>query len=116
MSRYDQRKRKLLQDPEVMAGYQEMAAEFQLMQAIEAIRARQQVSKECLAAAVGKKRESVSRVLTAEDVNPRLSTVLELLSALQITADITLRRAKEGEPPLKVITEPELMVLGKSEC
>ncbi len=35
MSRYEQRRRKFLQDPEVAEGYQEMAAEFQLVQAIE---------------------------------------------------------------------------------
>jgi hypothetical protein len=40
MSRYEQRRRKLLQDPVVAEGYQEMAAEFQFMQAIEAIRSQ----------------------------------------------------------------------------
>jgi hypothetical protein len=37
-----QRKQKFLQDPEVVEGYLEMAAEFQLMQAIELIRSKQE--------------------------------------------------------------------------
>ncbi len=35
MSRYEQRRREFLQDPEVAEGYQEMFAEFQLLQATE---------------------------------------------------------------------------------
>jgi hypothetical protein len=34
MNRYEQRKRKFLQDPEVAKGYQEMEAEFQFMQTL----------------------------------------------------------------------------------
>jgi hypothetical protein len=46
MNRHEQRKRKFLQDPEVIQGYREMAAEFQLMQAIEVIRLKQRITKE----------------------------------------------------------------------
>jgi hypothetical protein len=42
MNRHEQRKQKFLQDPEVAEGYLEMAAEFQLMQAIELIRSKQE--------------------------------------------------------------------------
>jgi|GEM_PF-606424 len=107
MSRYEQRRRKFLRDPEVTEGYQEMAAEFQFMQAIEAIRSKLGISKEHLASQMGKKRETVSRLLTAQDTNPTLETVIELLSALQLTADIKLRHAKEGEPPLQITTESD---------
>jgi transcriptional regulator with XRE-family HTH domain len=108
MNRFEQRKQKFLQDPEVMEGYQEMAAEFQLMQAIETIRAGKHISKESLATQMGRKREAVSRLLTASDPNPTLSTIIELLSALQLTADIVLRRSQEGEGPLKVAIEFDL--------
>ena len=100
---------KFLQDPEVAEGYREMAAEFQLMQAIELIRSRQNISKEDLAAHMGKKREAISRLLTSRDANPTLTTVVELLTSLSLTADITLRRSKEGEAPLNVMTEPDLL-------
>ena len=109
MNRHEQRKQKFLRDPEVAAGYLEMDAEFQLMQAIELIRSKQHISKEELAAHMGKKREAISRLLTAQDANPTLETVVELLSALRLTADITLRRSKEGEAPIKVNTEPDLI-------
>lgn len=32
-------------------------------------------------------------------------TIVELLSALNLTADITLRQAREGEGPIKVATD-----------
>ena len=108
MSRYEQRRRKFLQDPEVAEGYREMTAEFQFIQAIEAIRSKLGISKEDLASQMGKKRETISRLLTAPDTNPTLETVIELLSALGLTADIRFRHAKEGEPPLQITTEPDL--------
>ena len=46
MSCYEQRRRKFLQDPEVAEGYQEMAAEFQLVQAVEAIHSKLRINKE----------------------------------------------------------------------
>ena len=110
MNRHEQRRNKFLQDPEVAEGYREMAAEFQFMQAIEAIRLKQQITKEDLAAQMGKKREAISRLLTTQHPNPTLETVIELLSAMRLTADITFRRAKEGDPPIRVATEPDLIV------
>lgn len=52
-----------------------------------------------------KKREAVSRLLSSDDINPTLDTVIELLSALNLTADITIRQADEGEGPLNVAME-----------
>jgi DNA-binding phage protein len=51
------------------------------------------------------KREAVTRLLSDDGVNPTLDTLIELLSALQLTADITLRRAREGEGPITVAME-----------
>ena len=51
---------------------------------------------------MGRKRESVSRLLNAGDANPTLDTITELLSALGITADIRLRRATENEHPIHI--------------
>ena len=108
MNRHEQRMQKFLQDPEVAEGYREMEAEFQFMQTIEAIRLKLQITKEDLAIQMGKKREAISRLLAAQESSPTLETVIELLSALKLTADITFRRAKEGEPPLRIATEPDL--------
>ena len=95
MNRYEQRRQKLLQNEEVAAGYREMAAELELMRALDEVRKRLNLSQEQLAKRMGKKREAVSRLLSADEVNPTLDTIIELLSALQLTADITLRQARE---------------------
>ena len=102
MNRYEQRRQKLLQDEEVAEGYREMAIEMEIMRAIDMIRKQQHLSQEELATRMGKKREAISRLLSAEDINPTLNTLIELLSALNLTADITIRQAEEGEGPIKV--------------
>jgi DNA-binding phage protein len=105
VNRYEQRRQKRLQNEEVAAGYREMAAELELMRALDEVRKRLNLSQEQLAKRMGKKREAVTRLLSDDEVNPTLDTLIELLSALQLTADITLRRAREGEGPITVATE-----------
>ena len=105
MNRYEQRRRIRLQDPEVAAGYREMGVELQLMQALDTIRKQQHMSQEQLAARIGKKREAISRLFSSDEINPTLNTLIELLSALNLTADITIRQAEEGEEPIKVAVE-----------
>ena len=105
MNRFEQRRQKLLQNEEVAAGYREMAAELELMRALDEVRKQLNLSQEQLAKRMGKKREAVTRLLSDNEVNPTLDTLIELLSALQLTADITLRRAREGEGPITVATE-----------
>jgi len=63
------------------------------------------MSQEQLAQRMGKKREPISRLLSADDSNPFLNTLIELLSALKLTADITFRQAEVGEGPIKVAVE-----------
>ena len=111
MSRFHQRLRAALQNPEVAAGYREAAAERAVLDAIEHIREQQGVSKEQLAARMGRRREAISRVLAAQDSNPTLETIIALCEALGITADITFRQARSGEAPIQsrvVLQEPTL--------
>ena len=105
MNRFEQRLQKRLQNEEVAAGYREMAAELELLHAIEAARKHLQLTQEQLAERMGRKREAVSRLLSADDANPTLNTIVELLSALNLTADITIRQAEEGEGPISVAME-----------
>lgn len=105
MNRYEQRRQKLLQNEEVAAGYREMAAELELMHAIDTVRKELHMSQEQLAQRMGKKREAISRLFSADEINPTLNTLIELLSALKLTADITLRQAEVGESPIKVAVE-----------
>lgn len=102
MNRFEQRMRKRMQNPKIAAGYREMGAEIELLQALDQAREQLHISKEELASRMGKKRESVSRLLNDEGANPTLETLTELLSALGITAEITLRAAKGDEQPINV--------------
>ena len=81
-----------------------MAAEVQLMRALDEIRKIEKLTKEELAERMGRKREVISRLLTGSEANPTLDTFIEMLSALGVTADITLRFSKEGEEPFKIVT------------
>jgi DNA-binding phage protein len=105
VNRFEQRRQKLLQNEEVAAGYREMAAELELMHALDKVRKQLNLSQEQLAKRMGKKREAVTRLLSDDEVNPTLDTIIELLSALQLTADIMLRQVREGEGPIRVATE-----------
>ena len=105
MNRYEQRRLKRLQNPEVMAGYREMAAEMELMRLLDEVRKQQNLTQEELAERIGRKREAISRLFSADDVNPTIGTLIELLAALDLTADITLRHTREGEGPMKVVLE-----------
>lgn len=109
MNRFEQRLQQRLKNPEVAAGYREMEAEMSLLQAIEHAREEMHVTKEELAARMGKHREAVSRTLTAEDANPTLETLASLLSALGITAEIILRKSQTDEAPIKVSTQIEAL-------
>lgn len=105
MNRFEQRLQKHLQNEEFAAGFREMAAELELVRAIDEIRKRQHISQEELAMRMGRKREALSRLFSAEGSNPTLDTLIDLLSALHLTADIRLRHAEEGENPIKVVVE-----------
>ncbi len=105
MNRFEQRLRKRLENENVAEGYREIAAELELMRAIDDARKHIQMTQEQLAERMGKKREAVSRLLSADDINPTLNTIVELLSALNLTADITIRQAEEGEGPINVAME-----------
>lgn len=105
MNRFEQRLQRRLENEEFAAGYLEMDAELELMHAVDMMRKQQHISQEKLAGLMGRKREAISRLLSSDDVNPTLNTFIELLSALKLTAEITLRQAKEGERPIRVIME-----------
>ena len=105
MHRFEQRLQRRLQNEEFAVGYREMDAELELMHAIDMMRKHQHMSQENLAKLMGRKREAISRLLSSEDANPTLNTFIELLSALKLTADITVRQAREGEGPIKVAME-----------
>lgn len=105
MNRFEQRLKKRLENEKVAEGYREMAAKLELMRAIDVARKNLQMTHEQLAERMDKKREAISRLLSSDDINPTLDTIIELLSALNLTADITIRQADEGEGPINVAME-----------
>lgn len=102
MSRFEQRLRQDLQDPEFAAGYYEQDVAMQLMRALDAYRRQERMSTTALAESSGMSRESISRLFHAEQPNPTLDTLTELLRALHLQAEVTLRRAPTGEPPIRI--------------
>ena len=102
MSRFHQRLRQHMQNPEFAAGYQEMDSEIQLIQALDALREQAHLSTEELAQRMGRQRATVSRLLNADHPNPTLDTLTDMLVALGITAEVHLRPRQAGEAPFKV--------------
>ena len=93
MSKYEQRRQQRLQNPQVALGYKLMDAELQLLHALEAISQQRHTD------------EDISHLLYQYNVDMTLGSLIELLSALNVTADITIRPSQEGESPLKVMVE-----------
>ena len=102
MSRFHQRLRQRMQDPEFASAYWEMDSELKLMRAIEDTRKQLQLTQDELAQRMGKQRVAVTRLLNAERPNPTLDTLTRLFAALGVTAEVHLRRSLKGEPPLTV--------------
>jgi len=105
VNRYEQRRRKRLQNPEFAVGYQAMEAELQLVNAIEAVGEHQRTSWEGLAESTDAEQEIVSQIYSFEERSSIIGAFIELFSALNTTADITLRQADEGESSIHVATE-----------
>jgi transcriptional regulator with XRE-family HTH domain len=101
MSRFHQRLRQDLRDPEVAADFYQETAEIVLMQVLEEARKAFALTDRELAERMGMPRESVTRLFNAEHANPKLSTIISLLSALELHADITLRPASPDEAPVE---------------
>jgi transcriptional regulator with XRE-family HTH domain len=102
MNRFEQRMYKRLQNPAIAAGFREQAAERELLRHLEEARKQLRISKEELATRMGRHSEAASRLLNATDASPTLETLVEILMALGMTADITLRLATDGEDPIRV--------------
>jgi transcriptional regulator with XRE-family HTH domain len=79
-----------------------MDAEPRLIQTLDTVREREQLTTEELARRMGRHREAVSRLFNAAHPNPTLDTFSSLLKALGVTAEIHLHRAREGEPLITV--------------
>jgi transcriptional regulator with XRE-family HTH domain len=103
-----------MQDPEFAAAFQEASAEVALQHALDQVRERRHLTKGQLAERMGVHREAVSRILTAEQSNPTLSSITSLLRGLEVTADIRLRPMEEGDAPITVAISSDIAGLPSS--
>jgi transcriptional regulator with XRE-family HTH domain len=102
MGRFENRLQRRMQNPKFAEGYWEMDSEVQLMQALDEVRRQMDLSTAELAQRMGRHRETVSRLLHAEHANPTLDTLTDMLKAMHLRADVTLRPATENESPLAI--------------
>ncbi|HEY7349704.1 MAG TPA: helix-turn-helix transcriptional regulator [Ktedonobacterales bacterium] len=100
MSRFHQRLQEDMKDSEFAAGFREMDAALNLLHAIEEARRSLHITQKELATRMGRRREAVTRILTGDEANPTLETITELLSALGLKAEITLRPAEPDDTPI----------------
>ncbi len=79
-----------------------MESELQLVEALNLLRERANLSTEELARRMGRQRAAVSRLFNASRANPTLDTLTDLLRAMGVTAEVHLRPAREGESPIQI--------------
>ncbi len=101
MNRYEQRRAAALQHSRVAAGYQEMDAEIALLQTLDEARRSLHITQEQLAERMGKQRAVIARLLSSHEANPTLDTFTDLLRALGLKAEVTLRPASPEEAPIE---------------
>jgi transcriptional regulator with XRE-family HTH domain len=101
MSRFHQRLRQHLQDPEFAEAFEEMGAEIALIQALEEAREALQITERELAERMGTQRPAITRLFNDANANPTLETITALLRALGLHAEIILRQAQPDEGPLE---------------
>jgi transcriptional regulator with XRE-family HTH domain len=101
MSRYEQRKRRRLQNTEVRAGYQEAEAEFALLSALDQARHDLGVTQVELADILGTSQPAVSQVFSGTYA-VSVERVVGLLHALHLQAKVEIGPAPEDEPALVV--------------
>lgn len=102
MSRFHQRLREDLQDPEFAAAFNDMSAEIALLQVLEQARKALNISEKELAERMGVQRSAVTRLFNASHPNPTLDTISDILRALGLQAEIKVRPASpENAIPIK---------------
>lgn len=90
MSRFHQRLREDLSDPEFAEAFYDMRADIALLQVLEEARKALNVSEKELAERMGVRRPAVTRLFNASHPNPTLDTISDILRALGLQAEITI--------------------------
>ena len=89
-----------LRDKEFAREYTEARAEIntidQIIRLLDTARKKLNLSKADLARRIGAKPEIVRRLLTAEDPNPTISTVVKIAAALDLRLDLVPKKEAQG--------------------
>ena len=93
MSRFHQRLRQDLKDPEFAEAFYDMSSDIALLQVLEEARKALNVSEKELAERMGVQRPTVTRLFNASHPNPTLDTISDILRALGLQAEITISPA-----------------------
>jgi transcriptional regulator with XRE-family HTH domain len=93
MSRFHQRLREDLSDPEFAKAFYDMSADIALPQVLEEARKALNVSEKELAERMGVQRPTVTRLFNASHPNPTLDTISDILRALGLQAEIKISPA-----------------------
>jgi predicted XRE-type DNA-binding protein len=101
MSRFTQRAKKRLANPDVRAGYEEADAEIQLLDALDHARAFLGVSQQQLAEWLGRSQPAVSQFFNAE-AGVTIERFVEYLKALHLQARIAIVQAPPHGPTVVV--------------
>ncbi|HVB20884.1 MAG TPA: helix-turn-helix transcriptional regulator [Ktedonobacteraceae bacterium] len=103
MSRFHQRLRKDLKDPEFTAAFYDMSVDIALLQVLEQARKALNVSEKELAERMGVQRPTVTRLFNDAHPNPTLDTISDILRALGLKAEIKVSLAypEDASMPIK---------------
>lgn len=101
MSRFTQRSKRRLEQPDVRAGYDEADAEIHLLEVLDQARAHLGISQQQLADALGRTQPAVSQFFNAE-AGVTIERLTEYLKALHLQARIEIVQAPPDAPAVVV--------------
>jgi transcriptional regulator with XRE-family HTH domain len=102
MSRFHQRLREDLKEPEFAEAFYDMSVDIALLQVLEQARKVLNISEKELAERMGVQRTTVTRLFNACHPNPTLDTITEILRALGLQAEITISPASPEEAAMPI--------------
>src|SRR5215831_18600758 len=102
MSRFHQRLREDVSDPEFAEACYDMGVGIALLQVLEEARKALNISEKELAERMGVQRPTVTRLFNAAHPNPTLDTIADILRALGLQAEIKISAASPEDAPIPI--------------
>ncbi len=108
MSRFHQRLNEDLQDAEFAEAFYDTSVDIALLQVLEEARKALHISEKELAERMGVQRPTVTRLFNASHPNPTLDTIVDILRALGLQAEIKIRPVspEDASTPIKAAFVP----------